>query len=292
MALPFPKREGKKPRNSAGAVRVASTTYQKALLKKVATNLLLAFFALVAVYFCFAATIIRAVPSDAGLTLVKNNTYPGGILPHESTALITLDLAEEVPTGVADKLQQSVLRQSPTAVVQVLAGPIGKVKWVEPGILTVDGATLPIPFPEDPGLEFLAATAPDGGPGVEYVGVCVEGACAEGTPVFFRTANVLGVPISQEDFSAKPDWDRLKNADRERPTADELGDFLVESGVIGEKQAGCVGKRVEASSLSSDLLSRTVADVNSISDSEFADFDAMVQRHVKACKAAGKKQGG
>lgn len=275
---------------SAGSIRVAQSTYQKALIKKLLTQVLIALMAVLLIYLCFAATIVRFVPAAGGPVLVKNNTYPGGILPPDSSALVTLNPAKKINGGIGDRIQQAFLPQANTATVEVLAGPIGKLDWVEPGILTVDGKSIDVPVRQDPGIEFLGAKDAEGVAGPEYVGVCVSGSCVPGSPVFFSTSNVYGIPITEQSFDSAPDWALLKNPDRTRPTAPALAEFLVAAGKSPTQGRGlCQARAVLKTSLSDDLLARAVTDIETLSDSEFKNFDTTVNSTVKGCSKAGGK---
>ena len=88
MKIPSKKKNSDNPIDS---VRVSQGTYQKALITKLFAQLLIGLLVVVFVYICFAATIVRVVPSDAGLIPVKNNTYPGGQVPPAAQILVSLE---------------------------------------------------------------------------------------------------------------------------------------------------------------------------------------------------------
>lgn len=179
--------------NATGSVRVAQGTYQKALVQKLVSQLIIALVALLVVYLCFAATLVRFVPSDAGFVLTKNNTNRGGTLPANSQALVSLDPEAVVGDSMVDRLKQSFVPQKPTAVVEVLAGPIGRVKWTK-SLLTVNGKALKTNFAQDPQLEYLED---------QYIAVCVAGACEPGSAVLFTSPQIIGVPVQQDKAGAE-----------------------------------------------------------------------------------------
>ena len=182
-----------KANNPAKNIRVAQGTYQKALLKKLVSQLLIAIIGLFVVYLCFAATIVRFVPSSAGIVLTKNNTYPGSELPENAQVLISLG-EEDVKTGLGDRLKQSFIPQDSAALVSVLAGPTGRVKWTGQQ-LTVNEEPVAVNFAEDPNVPFLEG---------QYIAICIKGDCAPGSPVIFEKGKVIGVPIQQNAVVPDP----------------------------------------------------------------------------------------
>ena len=218
----------KKDPTVEGSVRVAQGTYQKALVTKLLLQLGLALLALVLVYLCFAATIVRVVPSSAGMVPLKNNTYPGGQLPVNSQILIRLDGNDPVGSSVRDRLQQAVVPQKPSALVSVLAGPIGRVKWTG-GILTVNGKVMSAPFPTDPHLEYLNS---------QYVAVCIKGDCTPGSAIVFEPSQVLGVPLRQNaPIPPAPPLQAEDNNPRSTPEG-ALQEYLLKS-AQGKDAAAC-----------------------------------------------------
>lgn len=179
---------GKKKDSEEPSVRIASGTYQRAMLKKLVAQIVLVFMAALLVYLCFAATIVRVVPSSAGFLPVKNNTYPGGIIPVDAQVLIDLDPESPPGRAMKDRLAQSFVPQKPSALVSVLAGPIGEVKWAG-GVVTVDGEILPATLPADPGIEFLED---------QYFAVCISGDCLPGEAILFISDQVIGIPFKQD----------------------------------------------------------------------------------------------
>lgn len=212
----------KAPTSSMGpnAIRVSQGAYQKAILKSVFGNLILAVIALVVIYLSFAATVSRVVYSSAGFVPLKNNTYAGGVLPPKSQALVVLG-GNKVGEKVADRLKQSFIPQKPSALVSIAAGPVAQeVKWTG-SILTVDGKAMPAPVAQDPGLEFLSG---------QYVAVCIEGDCTPGTLMFFKDDQVLGIPFAQDAaVPAAPSLNTKANGpDRSNPE-EVVRAFIIEA---------------------------------------------------------------
>lgn len=154
------------------------------------------------VYLAFSLTVLRAVPtfSGVGFTVVKNLNYEGGIIPTdgENKETILIDTASTHDGGIVDNIKTGFIPNNNTALIEVYAGPAGKVKWVKPDIVSVDDKQIP------GSLEAVEPTDtnPQGNPiptlkklQNSYAGVCVSGACEEGTVVFFPQENVIGVPI-------------------------------------------------------------------------------------------------
>ena len=178
----FKKKFDKQPESS---IRVTGSTYRKTVMKKIFSQALLIIFGLVLVYFCFAATIIRFVPTTTGFVFVKNNTHSGGVLPIDSRVLVSLD-KKPVGDTISDRLMQSVVPQKPTGIMNVVAGPIGELSYMN-GVVSVDGVALPATFPESfANLDYLEN---------EYIAVCIQGDCELGAPYIILEDNVLGIPL-------------------------------------------------------------------------------------------------
>lgn len=172
-------------------IRVSSTIYQRTLVSRILTNSILALLMLFFVYLCFALTIVRFVPSSAGFVLTKNNTYSGSIVPAGDQALVSLG-EEPVKDDLANNLKISIIPQSPSALIDIVAGPAGKVKWTD-GLLLVDGKPIKgLEFPKDPEIDRLID---------QYIGTCIKGDCEPGSPVIVGSDKILGIPVTQKDYS-------------------------------------------------------------------------------------------
>lgn len=194
------------------AIRVDKREYQKSILKAVLTQFTLFIFFVIVVYLAMAATIVRVVPTQYGMIPSKNNTFEGGILPVNSQ--VHINLSGEVKEGPVDRLKQSVIPAEASAVVSVIAGPIGAVTK---NPFSVNGLTMPEPigFPAD--KEYLED---------EYIGVCVEGACQPGSTVLFNDKQIIGVLLKDKPVPEilkavnRPDtvsWDFMSAAHANSP---------------------------------------------------------------------------
>lgn len=179
-------------------VRVTKGMYGRLIYRRLIRILLFAVVVLVILYFCFAATWVRVVPtiSGAGFVPVKNVTYEGGILPEGSQVLV--DVENEQGIKVLDRLEQAFIPSSSAAKVQIIAGPYGELDWQQPNILTVDGEPVGVPYPansdgsspidvEDPFLKD------------QYVALCISGSCQPGEAVIIDRSHVFGSVLVNED---------------------------------------------------------------------------------------------
>lgn len=108
-----------------GDIRVAKSVYRRNAAKRVCGIVGIALLALVVVYLCFAATIIRFLPTTKGPVAVKNATFDGGIAPQGSTVVI--NTASPVKDDIGSHMLQALTLQNNVATVKVEAGPTGKI---------------------------------------------------------------------------------------------------------------------------------------------------------------------
>lgn len=177
-----------KKNSGTPTIRVSQSTYQKTVLKEILAKVVLAFIGVLLIYLVVAAFLMRVMPTSAGLILTKNNTYPGAILPLNSQILVDLNPEAVSTVGPLDNLKSAFIPQKNVALVEVLAGPIGELKWAS-NVLTVDGKPLVPPFYDDPNKKFLEN---------EYIGVCIAGDCTPGLPLIFGQNQTKGVPLTQD----------------------------------------------------------------------------------------------
>lgn len=185
-------------------IRVANTTFAKIVFLKTMKSLGIFLAIILLVYVCFAATILRVVPtSEAGLIPVKNITFTGGIVPPGREVVV--DTEEPQGSGIFDRLKQSFVPNSNAAVVRVVSDPIGKLKWVQPNILMVDGEPVGVPMsPLDKDGNPRDFSGDNGFLKDEYVAECIKGACVEGEALIIPSENIMGIPLfnsSDEDGS-------------------------------------------------------------------------------------------
>lgn len=175
-------------------VRVSRATYGKFVFRRIGKVILYAFIGVLIVYFSLAATLLRVVPttSGAGPVLVKNITYPGGLLPAGAAVLIDQKSAQEDDVWV--HLRQASMPADNAAVVKVIAGPYGALTWTEPGVVTVDGELVSVALPTDPDTDYLEN---------EYLAECISGACEPGEGLIFSEDYIYGSVVSLTEQSNK-----------------------------------------------------------------------------------------
>lgn len=227
----------------ASSVRISQGTYQKTIITKLASQIFIGLIAVFILYLCFAATVLRFTPAAGGMNLVKNNTYPGGSVPAGAQLVVTPGV--EVGEGSLDRLKQSFVPQSNSSIVEVLAGPNGKVKWTS-GVLTVSGKPVDLAFPTDPGIEVLAN---------QYVAVCIKGSCVPGTPIIFEQNEILGVVLGKTHAVPAPPTPTVTVTGR--PTVEQIEQALTAGGVPAS-DAGCYAKIYHESNLSDTGLADLV----------------------------------
>lgn len=194
---------------------VSSATVVKAALKRSFGVLKLTLAILILLYIALALTVVRVipgVPGGAGLVLSKEDNYYGNIIPvsqaSEVKEKVVIDLAGNYEkNSLLDRFKISFVPNANTAIVEVHAGPTGKLEWVEPNLVFVNGKQIegfmnPVVKEEEDLL--VGEEMPDRNPfaGAEflndyYLGVCVSGACAEGQIIPFEKSQVMGIPIAK-----------------------------------------------------------------------------------------------
>jgi hypothetical protein len=175
-------------------LRVANSAYRNILLKRIAAILGYSLVGVFIVYLCFAATIMRAVPttSGAGLVLVKENTFHGGNIPANVSILV--DTKAEQKNDLLERLKQAFVPSKNAAVVKVVAGPHNSISWVASGLVTVDGALTSVHLAEQPlGADNTAKTKLRD----EYLTVCVSGDCIPGEGVIVQAKNIYGLTLNK-----------------------------------------------------------------------------------------------
>jgi hypothetical protein len=146
------------------------------------------------IYLCFAATIMRAVPtlSGAGIVPVKENTFRGGHVPAGETMLV--DTAVEQKNSYGERLKQAFIPSDTAAVVKVVAGPYNSISWIASGMVTVDGTLTDVHLAEQPLDENQKAKTKLRD---EYLAVCITGACAPGEGIIVSQKNIYGLTLEQ-----------------------------------------------------------------------------------------------
>lgn len=180
--------------NKQPQLRVANSAYRKILLKRVLTILGYSVAGAFILYLCFAATIMRAVPttSGAGIVAVKENTFRGGQIP--SGVSILVDTQNEQKNGYVERLKQSFVPSKNAAVVQVVEGPYGSISWIASGLVTVDGELTDVHMSEQPQDEIGKAKDKLR---EEYLTVCVSGDCIPGEGLIVSQKNIYGLTLEK-----------------------------------------------------------------------------------------------
>lgn len=266
-----------------GSIRVKQSAYRKAFVKKVAVQTSLVLLAVTVLYVGFAATIIRFVPTQSGLTLIKNNTY-GNAIPQGTVVLV--NPKDKVDTSFVGNLTYSLLPQKNAVVAQIHAGPFGNLKWTPPNILTVNGAPLPIEFPTKLDKEYLEN---------EYVGVCLKGACQPGSPLFFSRENVYGIPLKASDFNKSPNFSKIqpkedKGVNIPSPAAISPWVTSIQPAWSAEK-AECVSRLIIRSKLPSEALAYIAGQIEAGKKVELNPADMKTVNEVFASKDAARCRG-
>lgn len=175
-------------------VRISRGTYGRLIFRRVISMSLFSLIALALLYFCFAATWIRVVPtiSGSGLVPVKNVTYDGGNIPADAEILV--DRENVQGTGLFSRIKQSFVPSDTAAKVRVISGPYGELQWAKPNILTVDGTPVGVPFPAN---EEGKSPIDEDEPFLKdaYVVECLSGACNEGEAFIVERNHVYGVAL-------------------------------------------------------------------------------------------------
>jgi hypothetical protein len=189
-------------------LRVANSAYRKILLKRIAAILGYSLVGVFIIYLCFAATIMRAVPtsSGAGLVLVKENTFHGGIIPANTSILV--DTKTEQKNDFGERLKQAFVPSEHAAVVKVVAGPHNPISWVASGLVTVDGALTNVHLSEQPLDEGNVAKTKLRG---EYLAVCVSGDCTPGEGIIVSQKNIYGLMLNKQNT---PDADTSSEGEK------------------------------------------------------------------------------
>lgn len=175
-------------------VRISKGTYGRLIIRRLGTIAVFALLGFGILYFCFAASWLRVVPtaSGSGLVPVKNVTYDGGKIPVGIEILV--DREHNQGNGVFDRLKQAFVPSDTAAKVEVVQGPYGELQWAKPNILTVDGEPIGVPFP---GNEEGKSPLDEVEPFLKnaYVVKCISGACEEGSAFIVPRENVYGVVL-------------------------------------------------------------------------------------------------
>lgn len=187
-----------KPKGRSPQIRVTHKAYTKIVFKRLVKVCSVVVILLMGLYVVFAATLLRAVPTtNIGFVPVKNVTYSGGIVPKDAQVLVNMDKKQGIE--FMDRLKQSFVPTSDAAIIQIVAGPYGKMHWTEPDILSVDGYPTNVSLAPEEGEKSPLESRESEYLEDEYLAICVKGACGEaGSGLIISKDNIMGSPLSKE----------------------------------------------------------------------------------------------
>src|SRR5699024_2968200 len=125
---------------------VSSATVVKTAIKRFFGVLKIVITILVLLYVVLSLTVVRVIAGlgGAGLVLSKEEHYYGDIMPvSQSKGIkeeVVIDLVNSYDSSsLLDKFKIAFVPNPNTAIVEVAAGPTGKLKGVEPNLVFVNG---------------------------------------------------------------------------------------------------------------------------------------------------------
>lgn len=167
-------------------VRIARSTYSNLLATKILKAAGIGLLLLTVIYVCFAATIVRVLPTTTiGLMPVKNVTFPGGLIP--AGEKVVVDMEGDQGSSIVDYLKQSFVPSDSAALVRVEAGPWGNFSWNN-GVVIYDEEIVPMAMPNKPESNLLENS---------YLVTCLEGACVPGQGYVVHSLQILGQPLAK-----------------------------------------------------------------------------------------------
>lgn len=171
----------------APELRIAKRLYRRRIARKSLTLIGAAIIVSTVIYLCFAVTIIRLIPTNnAGFIPIRNLTAEGGVAKPGDQ--IVVNVIEEQGDSIMDRAKQSTFMTSNAAVVEVLAGPFGKISPGAKNTIAVNGKALNAPLVRSIPNEYLDN---------QYVVKCIKGNCAQGMAFVVSVKNVYGEPLSK-----------------------------------------------------------------------------------------------
>lgn len=202
-------------------VNVSKSVFYRAAVHKFFKIFSYVLITVIAIYVCFAATIIRFLPTDNFDDLknlfvpVKNQTFEGGHIPVGKQVVV--NLVEKQGKSTFDRLKQAFWINKDVAVVEVHAGPVGRITWAETGLITVDGKPMGVTLETAPEGEYLNN---------EYLVACISGACNVGEGMIISAENVYGEPLIfrsvDETFNSTVDKvNEIRETESPSPAADD-----------------------------------------------------------------------
>lgn len=174
-------------------VKVSSSAIFRSQIKRVIRALVWTLLLFFIIYVCFAATLVRVVPStDVGPILTKNITAEGDMIP-EGTLLV-VDNSREQDGSIGKNLENAFIPSGNYRVVEVLAGPYGEFN------VNTDSGSFATSFEGDPLNLSMSETQLEERESNylnnEYITRCIEGNCAEGKGYIVNRENIVGEQIA------------------------------------------------------------------------------------------------
>lgn len=134
---------------------------------------------LVLMFSLITATLMAAVPGEAGLTWLARATFVGG--EPESGDFAYISSKQDANSNVLEKLKQGVIALPDASVVEIIAGPAGTVVNDETGRILYNGKPTNFVLPVEE-RKLLG----------EYLAICVKGACEPGEQILVEKASIVG----------------------------------------------------------------------------------------------------
>lgn len=196
--------------------RVDKKFVNKEVLKRLSKIPVTVLITVVATYFVLVISIFRVVPSTAGTELVpiKDITTKGGILPSDTQVLV--NRAERADLTVLGKIKSAFIPRGDLAVVKIIAGPYGEMKWNPPHNMSLivnkfkkeEGQkvsrhkeTIVIETPFLPlGEEKRSPTYYGKYLENQYLCTCISGACTPGAGLIIHRDGVLGELVFKREI--------------------------------------------------------------------------------------------
>lgn len=167
-------------------VRVSNSAFYKMIAGKIISGFFVALVIAALVYLSLAAVLIQVIPSrNMGPIMVTGERSEGGLIPEG--AIVLIGEKDMSTTPILGNLQKAFTPQD-VAIVKVLAGPSGDIRWTEGGVTTVKGVLIDGLLEEDPKSSFLKG---------RYIVKCIEG-CEPGKAMLIDENRILGVPMIEK----------------------------------------------------------------------------------------------
>ena len=148
--------------------------------------------ALLIVYFCFALTLLRFVPSTSGtgVQLIKGVSAPGGFIQQGNQVLASAEQEQDQSWG--NKLQTAFVPSDEWMLVEVVAGPYGELS-VSEGQVTVDNRV------HNVNINLAAFRNHGKYLSDEYIVNCISGACNPGQAMIIGKEYIAGEPVMSDN---------------------------------------------------------------------------------------------